>query len=81
MRKILLSFLMLTLLSALPKEAHAARLEELADVQGIRPNQLIGYGLVVGLNNTGDRGQARFTARPPCFVVWAQRWIPRPSKC
>ena len=32
----------------------ASRLKDLVDVEGVRENQLIGYGLVVGLNNTGD---------------------------
>ncbi len=32
----------------------ASRLKDLTDVEGVRENQLIGYGLVVGLNNTGD---------------------------
>src|ERR1700739_5066975 len=31
------------------------RLRDLADVEGVRQNQLIGYGLVVGLNGTGDK--------------------------
>ncbi len=31
------------------------RIKDIADVEGIRDNQLIGYGLVVGLNGTGDR--------------------------
>ena len=35
-------------------QAHAARVKELASVQGVRGNQLIGYGLVVGLDGTGD---------------------------
>jgi flagellar P-ring protein FlgI len=35
--------------------AHAAsRIKDLIDVEGVRQNQLIGYGLVVGLNGTGD---------------------------
>jgi flagellar P-ring protein precursor FlgI len=34
--------------------AASSRIKDLADVEGIRDNQLIGYGLVVGLNNTGD---------------------------
>jgi flagellar P-ring protein precursor FlgI len=35
--------------------AHAAsRIKDLANVEGVRQNQLIGYGLVVGLNGTGD---------------------------
>ncbi|HEX8874419.1 MAG TPA: flagellar basal body P-ring protein FlgI [Nitrosospira sp.] len=35
--------------------AQAERIKDLASVQGIRPNQLVGYGLVVGLDNTGDQ--------------------------
>src|SRR4051794_10938250 len=31
------------------------RIKDIADVEGIRDNQLVGYGLVVGLNGTGDR--------------------------
>jgi len=32
----------------------ASRIKDLADIEGVRENQLIGYGLVVGLNGTGD---------------------------
>lgn len=35
-------------------DAHAARLKELVDVEGFRDNPLVGYGLVVGLQGTGD---------------------------
>jgi flagellar P-ring protein precursor FlgI len=35
--------------------AHAERLKDLATIQGVRNNQLIGYGLVVGLDGTGDQ--------------------------
>ncbi|TRX74466.1 flagellar basal body P-ring protein FlgI [Pseudomonas mangiferae] len=35
--------------------AQAERLKDLASIQGVRTNQLIGYGLVVGLNGTGDQ--------------------------
>ncbi|HEX6721397.1 MAG TPA: flagellar basal body P-ring protein FlgI [Burkholderiaceae bacterium] len=43
---------------------HAARIKEVASVQGVRPNQLTGYGLVVGLDGTGDQSsQAPFTAQ------------------
>ena len=34
--------------------AAASRVKDLANVEGVRQNQLIGYGLVVGLNGTGD---------------------------
>src|SRR5258708_21956634 len=41
------------LMAPLPA-ASFSRIKDLADVEGIRDNMLIGYGLVVGLNNTGD---------------------------
>src|SRR5436309_8990034 len=41
----------------------AARLKEIANVEGVRDNQLIGYGLVVGLNGTGDRKQTLFSTQ------------------
>lgn len=44
---------LLAILIAGPASA-ASRLKDLTDVEGVRENQLIGYGLVVGLNNTGD---------------------------
>jgi flagellar P-ring protein precursor FlgI len=40
-----------------------ARLRELATVEGVRDNQLLGYGLVVGLAGTGDRQQTVFSAQ------------------
>jgi len=44
--------------------AQAVRLKEVAAVQGVRSNQLIGYGLVVGLDGTGDQTtQAPFTTQ------------------
>lgn len=44
--------------------AQAERIKELASVQGVRQNQLIGYGLVVGLDGSGDQTtQAPFTAQ------------------
>ena len=48
-------------LAAPGRAAAASRIAELCDVRGVRPNQLIGYGLVVGLANTGDTTQSRFT--------------------
>ncbi|MFH1130332.1 MAG: flagellar basal body P-ring protein FlgI [Pseudomonadota bacterium] len=43
--------------------AHAARLKDLASIRGVRSNQLVGYGLVVGLSGTGDDQQVYFTLR------------------
>jgi flagellar P-ring protein precursor FlgI len=39
------------------------RLKELVSLEGVRDNQLVGYGLVVGLNGTGDKRQTLFTAQ------------------
>ena len=44
------------LLLALPLPAAAERVKDLASVLGVRENQLLGYGLVVGLDGTGDQG-------------------------
>ena len=43
--------------------AHAVRLKDLASVKGVRNNQLVGYGIVVGLNGTGDGNKAAFTGQ------------------
>ncbi|MEM9058376.1 MAG: flagellar basal body P-ring protein FlgI, partial [Pseudomonadota bacterium] len=42
--------------------SNAERVKDLASVQGVRHNQLVGYGLVVGLDGTGDQtNQVQFT--------------------
>ena len=47
-----------------PAGANAARIKEVASVQGVRSNPLVGYGLVVGLDGTGDQTtSAPFTAQ------------------
>ncbi len=49
------------LLAAAPAEA-SSRIKDLADFEGVRDNMLVGYGLVVGLNGTGDTlDNAEFT--------------------
>jgi flagellar P-ring protein precursor FlgI len=40
-----------------------ARLKDIVGIEGVRENQLIGYGIVVGLAGTGDRRQALFSAQ------------------
>jgi flagellar P-ring protein FlgI len=40
-----------------------SRIKDLASIEGVRENQLVGYGLVVGLNGTGDRRQTLFSAQ------------------
>jgi len=37
--------------------AHAERIKDIASIQGVRSNQLVGYGLVVGLDKSGDKTQ------------------------
>jgi len=47
-----------------PLDANAMRIKEVASVQGVRTNQLVGYGLVVGLDGTGDQTTSTpFTAQ------------------
>ena len=43
--------------------APPVRIKELAALEGVRENQLLGYGLVVGLNGTGDKRQTFFSAQ------------------
>ncbi len=58
---LLMSFALLLLLTP---ETRAERIKDLASVAGVRTNQLVGYGLVVGLDGTGDRTtQAPFTTQ------------------
>jgi len=42
-------------------DVRAARVKDIAIFKGVRPNQLIGYGLVAGLNTTGDDDKTEFT--------------------
>ena len=44
----------MVLLPTLETQAAAARIKDIVDFEGVRENQLVGYGLVVGLNGTGD---------------------------
>ncbi|EPF0313279.1 flagellar basal body P-ring protein FlgI [Enterobacter chuandaensis] len=59
-----LSILLYGMTLALPKTVHAERIRDLATVQGVRSNALMGYGLIVGLDGTGDQTmQAPFTGQ------------------
>src|ERR1700761_312409 len=63
--RILLTVLIAATLLQRPASADAptTRLKELVSLEGVRENQLIGYGIVVGLKGTGDRQQTLFTAQ------------------
>lgn len=49
---------LLTVFSLLFTLCYAERIKDIANFEGVRENQLVGYGLVVGLNNSGDTGLA-----------------------
>lgn len=49
--------------------AQAVPLLDLVDVEGIRDNQLVGYGLVVGLDGTGDKNQVKFTSQSVANLI------------
>jgi len=52
-----------TLLVLLAAPLQASRIKDIADIEGVRSNQLVGYGLVVGLNGTGDGASTEFTTQ------------------
>lgn len=60
--------LALVLLFLLSVNVDAARLKDIASIRGVRENQLIGYGLVVGLKGTGDTG-SEFTAKSTARLI------------
>ncbi len=57
MKRIILFAVVLLLI---PLSVHATRIKDIASFDGVRDNQLIGYGLVVGLNGSGDSDQTKF---------------------
>jgi flagellar P-ring protein FlgI len=59
---LLVALLMHVALGGYCAPAHAERIKDIATVAGVRSNQLVGYGLIVGLDGTGDQtSQAPFT--------------------
>ena len=56
MKQLVCSLLLVLLATG---SAHAVRIKDIASFEGVRSNQLVGYGLVVGLNGSGDSDQAR----------------------
>ena len=51
-------YLLSTIYFLLSTVVHAERIKDIASFEGVRENKLIGYGLVIGLDGTGDKGQA-----------------------
>lgn len=60
MKHLGLIYLLLLLALSYSEFANASRLKDLASIKGVRENQLVGYGIVVGLKGTGD-GKAEYT--------------------
>lgn len=56
-------FIWLACAGPLAAAQESVRLKDLISIEGVRPNQLIGYGLVVGLSGTGDSQQTFFSAQ------------------
>jgi flagellar P-ring protein precursor FlgI len=54
-------FLILVFLISIDSTAEAARIKDITSIEGVRENSLIGYGLVIGLNGTGDKSGTVFT--------------------
>jgi len=52
-----------------PTEDHKVLIRDVASVEGIRENSLIGYGLVVGLKGTGDKQQTYFTIQTLASIL------------
>jgi len=44
-----------------PSAGYSARIKDISSIKGIRQNQLLGYGLIIGLNGTGDKSGTKFT--------------------
>src|ERR1700753_3362441 len=62
MKRLFRNCLVTVALTAFAGAAPAERIKDMAQIQGVRTNQLVGYGLVVGLDGTGDQtSQAPFT--------------------
>ena len=59
MKKLIFIFLLIHLSAT---NIYAARLKDIASIRGVRENQIMGYGLVVGLKGTGD-SKAEFTSK------------------
>ncbi|MGH1360149.1 MAG: flagellar basal body P-ring protein FlgI [Burkholderiaceae bacterium] len=80
-KRLLVSLVLLigSLLMVVSVPASAERIKELASVQGVRSNQLLGYGIIVGLDGTGDStSQAPFTSQSVQSML-AQLGVQLPS--
>lgn len=63
MRRVIHILLIIIILSIGTSVYPEVRIKDIANLMGVRDNQLSGYGLVVGLNGTGDKDQTKFTVQ------------------
>ncbi|MBW2061047.1 MAG: flagellar basal body P-ring protein FlgI [Deltaproteobacteria bacterium] len=60
-KKVIIAFTVLIIVAFQASGAWGIRLKDIATFEGVRSNQLIGYGLVAGLSGTGDKSGTTFT--------------------
>lgn len=60
MKKSIMLIILATVVCSFSSEALAARIKDIAAFDGVRENQVVGYGLVTGLNGSGDSDQTKF---------------------
>ena len=58
MKNTLTALLLIAVFCLLPTIAHAERIKDVANFEGVRDNNLMGYGVIVGLDGSGDKGRA-----------------------
>ena len=63
-KKMIFRLLILILLFLLPIDLWAVRVKDIASLRGARDNQLIGFGIVVGLDGTGDSAESLLSRKP-----------------
>ena len=63
-KKMIFRLLILVLLFLLPMDLWAVRVKDIASLRGARDNQLIGFGIVVGLDGTGDSAESLLSRKP-----------------
>ena len=63
-KKMIFRLLILLLLVLLPMDLWAVRVKDIASLRGARDNQLIGFGIVVGLDGTGDSAESLLSRKP-----------------
>ena len=79
-RSKLILWALILALFLLPPTVMAARVKDLISIKGIRPNQLFGYGLIVGLNGTGDKDGTVFTLQALANMLEAMGIHVRPRE-